>query len=106
LDAGVAEADVNDYIDKVNRLPNLQLLEGPVNVAKLAALPAAWARSFYPTQVERDAYLAFHDLDGLPEEVTGFGGFFDRRRELMEIRLKALLLAPEYLLLASTPILG
>ena len=43
LGAGVAEAEVNGYMDKVNRLPNLQLLEGPVNIAKLAALPAAWA---------------------------------------------------------------
>jgi hypothetical protein len=95
LGAGVAEAEVNGYMDKVNRLPNLQLLEGPVNIAKLAALPAAWAKSFYPTQVERDAYLAFHDLDGLPEDLTDFGGFFDRRRQLMESRLRALLVAPE-----------
>lgn len=95
LAAGVAEADVDEYIDRVNRLPNLQLLEGPVNVAKQAELPLAWATTNYPRDVERAAYLAFHDLDQLPNDVHGFIDFYDRRRNLMRDRLSALLETPE-----------
>lgn len=95
LEAGVPDSDIADYINKMNQLPNLQLLEGPVNVAKLAALPSAWARSVYPTPVERQAYLALHDLDGMPEDLSGFGDFYDRRRDRMGARLRALLVAPD-----------
>ena len=33
-----------------------------VEILPLAALPAKWASSHFPTEVERNAYLASHDL--------------------------------------------
>jgi Protein of unknown function DUF262 len=95
LDAGVLESNVDEFLDRVNRLPNLQLLEGPINVAKLAELPLAWANASFSREAERGAYLAFHDLDGLPADILGFGDFFDRRKSLMRDRLSALLLVPD-----------
>jgi hypothetical protein len=95
LDAGIAEEVIPDFQDKVNRLPNLQLLEGPVNVAKLATLPAQWAETAFANGAERNAYLAFHDLDELPTDLTEFDVFYARRRNLMQDRLRALLIAPE-----------
>src|SRR5450830_1759663 len=42
LSLGVAETDLEDVADKLERLPNLQLLAGPENIQKRAQLPAAW----------------------------------------------------------------
>jgi hypothetical protein len=92
-DAGIPDDRIQGYLDRVNLLPNLQLLEGPVNVAKQAELPLPWADAAYPREVERNAYLAFHDLDGLPANLDDFVEFFERRREHMKARLSALLLA-------------
>lgn len=96
-DAGVADDSVAGYQDKVNRLPNLQLLEGAVNVAKLATMPGKWAETAFPTEVERNAYLAFHDLDQLPPDLIGFDAFYQRRRGLIQERLRTLLVAPHAL---------
>ena len=90
--AGIAEDQVDGYLARFNGLPNLQLLEGPVNVQKQAALPLDWATAAFPTEVERTAYLAFHDLQPLPG-LDGFVDFYERRRELMAERLRALLLS-------------
>lgn len=89
--AGVPSDRVDNYIDRVNRLPNLQLLEGPFNVQKQATLPAQWAETHFATEVERNAYLASHDLLPLPD-LDGFLEFYDRRRELLINRLRKLLL--------------
>jgi hypothetical protein len=95
VDAGVAEDQVEEFRDRVNRLPNLQLLEGPVNVAKQATMPDQWAESAFRTPAERAAYLAFHDLVGLPSDLTGFDEFYERRRDLMKQRLERLLIGPD-----------
>jgi hypothetical protein len=91
IDAGVPEGQIEAFQEAVNRLPNLQLLPGPVNVAKLADLPLDWAKSAYPRDVERGAYLALHDLDGLPGDLSDFLDFYETRRRRMQDRLTALL---------------
>jgi hypothetical protein len=93
-DGGVAEDSIEGYLERVNGLPNLQLLPGPVNVAKLAELPLKWAQATYPRDEERAAYLAMHDLDGLPADLKGFIDFYEERRRRMRDRLTRLL-APE-----------
>jgi hypothetical protein len=65
-----------------------------VNVAKLAELPLKWAKATYPRDEERAAYLAMHDLDGLPADLLGFIDFYEERRRRMRDRLTRLL-APE-----------
>ena len=40
--AGVAEEDIETFRDHVNRLGNLQLLEGAINNDKRMQLPAEW----------------------------------------------------------------
>jgi hypothetical protein len=92
-DAGVPEDRIQGFLDRVNGLPNLQLLPGPVNVAKLAELPLAWATSTYPRDEERAAYLALHDLDGLPADLLGFVDLYEQRRGRMRDRLTRLLAA-------------
>ncbi len=94
-DAGVPADHVEGYLARFNRLPNLQLLDGPVNVAKLNDMPMDWARSAYPNEVQRAAYLALHDLDGMPEDLLDFIDFYEARRSKIRERLSAILLSPE-----------
>lgn len=90
-DAGVPADQIDGFLERANGLPNLQLLPGPVNVAKLADLPLDWAKATYPRDEERAAYLALHDLDGLPADLHGFIDFYEERRRRMRDRLTRLL---------------
>jgi len=90
-DHGVPEADFDDFADKVERLANLQLLAGPENIQKRAQLPADWARSQFPSVETRNAWLAGHDLHGLPTDLVDFLPFYAQRREALRQRLVALL---------------
>jgi len=62
LAAGVPEPDVEAFMVRFNLLPNLQLIEGPVNVAKQDKYPAAWMVEHYPNEGAREAYRSRHEL--------------------------------------------
>lgn len=91
---GVAAADVEEFRDKVERLGNLQLLDGPENIHKRAALPADWAREQFPDASTRQHWLAKNDLIDLPTDVTEFVAFYEDRRDALRDRLRILLGAP------------
>ncbi|NUJ88813.1 DUF262 domain-containing protein [Plantibacter sp. MCCC 1A11337] len=84
-DAGVPPDQVEHFLDRVNALPNLQLLEGRVNQEKLAKLPAAWIET-HP-EVRREPYLRENDLDGIDLGLTNFLVGFEARRARMRARL-------------------
>lgn len=84
--AGVPAGDVEVYQAKVNGLPNLQLLEGPINVEKQDLLPLEWAEQKFGAQV--DSYLVSQDLVGLPNKITGFPDFYAARRERLAKTLR------------------
>lgn len=81
---------IEDLQDRVDRLPNLQLLEGLLNNAKLATLPYEWLKTF-PDDARRTVYRNVHDLGEIPEDLNGFTEFYDKRRELMKAKVTALL---------------
>jgi hypothetical protein len=89
--AGIATDDIAVFMDHVDRLPNLQLLEGPVNESKLATMPLEWAQQRYPDPQPRGLYLAGHDLDGLPAALTDFLTFFNLRKQRMVGKLLPML---------------
>lgn len=89
--AGIDPSDVSDYRDRVDRLPNLQLLEGSINIQKQKALPMDWARERYPEEQARQMWLSSHDLHDLPESITDFIPFYDARRQRLLERLEVLL---------------
>lgn len=94
--AGVPVDRIDEYLDKVNRLPNLQLLGGGPNIEKQATMPAEWLRGpHFPTDDQRGAYVHANDLDGLPDELHGFLDFYARRRAAMERRLQSMLVPSE-----------
>jgi hypothetical protein len=91
---GVPDEQIAGMRDRFNRLPNLQLLEGPINIAKQDQLPLDWAESAYPDEAQRGLYLAGHDLEGLPESVHAFDDFYESRRKRMVHKLHVLLRVP------------
>ena len=92
-DAGVPGDLVDGYQDAFNRMPNLQLLDGSVNVSKQQALPMEWAKSHLPNSAARVGYLATHDMHDLPDDIDEFLPFFAARRQRMYDRLTTLLSA-------------
>jgi len=89
--AGLTPEQVDAFLDQVNLLPNLQLLEGPFNLQKSAKLPHDWLMAQFPDDVARNAYAAKHDLGTIPADLASFGAFFDARRSRLATRLRKLL---------------
>lgn len=90
-DHGVEESDFEEVGDKIERLANLQLLAGPENIQKRAQLPGDWVRAQYTGEEARNAWLAGHDLHGLPADLVDFLPFYEQRRIVVRERLARLL---------------
>lgn len=88
---GIDTAQIADYVDKVDRLPNLQLLEGLVNISKQAAWPWDWVRTTYHDDAKREHYLTENDLHPCPERLEDFLTFYAARRDALLTRLRGLL---------------
>jgi len=89
--AGLSPEQIDRYIEQVNLLPNLQLLEGPFNVQKSAKMPQEWIKEQFPKKIDRNAYISKHDLGTIPSTLADFGTFFDDRRTRLASRLRKLL---------------
>ncbi len=89
--AGVAPDTLDEFQRSVDQIPNLQLLEGPTNTSKQAALPLDWMNSFFKDEGSRSTYILNHDLGTVPAEVTGFMAFYDARRSRIREKLNDLL---------------
>lgn len=75
---------------RCNQLPNLQLLQGDINVQKQATLPAQWLiDAFEPAS--RSHYLSINLLGDVPVDVKNFNSYFLARRALLKSRIKELL---------------
>lgn len=91
ISAGIEPSDVPAYLDRVDLLPNLQLLPGLVNIEKQAALPAHWLSTAFANDDERHQYLHQNDMQGLPINLDEFLDFYNQRRDRMNARLRAIL---------------
>jgi hypothetical protein len=89
--AKVPPESLDTFIRDANRIPNLQLLPGPVNVAKQASLPQDWLDTHFSEPEQRKNWLLTYDADGLPPKITEFDDFFETRRTRLRARLVNLL---------------
>jgi hypothetical protein len=89
--AGVPEAKIETFAHPANELPNLQLLEGPANMEKRAALPAAWLCDRYPTEFDRAYYQSMHLLGDVPSGFEGCEAFWSARRERLREKIATVL---------------
>ena len=85
--AGVPEDQIDRMLDSYNRLPNLQLLEGPVNQSKQDKMPHIWAEGHIPDEGARASYYQRQMLGSLPTTVTEFMDFYDARLDRMVSRI-------------------
>ena len=90
--AGVNEERIPEYRDRMNRLANLQLLEGSKNTSKGAKLPADWLRDQY-SEDERRNHCHLHDLGDVPAEMVRFLDFYEARRARILKKLRRLLVS-------------
>ena len=74
-----------------DELPNLQLMEGPVNISKQDKLPLEWIEQTYPDVSARDSYRVRHDLGDIPSDVKDFRAFFEARRTRIGNKLRTML---------------
>src|SRR5688500_17388033 len=78
LKEGIPEDQIEEYLTKVDGLPNLQLLAGLPNIEKQATLPAQWLDGpLFPSVAGRDQYVRDNDLQDLPVGLAGFLAFYD-----------------------------
>lgn len=88
--AGIPAEAIDDYLERVNRLPNLQLLAGVPNTEKQARLPDEWLHGPHFTSDEaRETYMRENDLESVPLALDEFLTFYDGRRSKIEARLRA-----------------
>jgi len=92
--AGIAEDQIDTFLDLANGLPNLQLLPGLPNIEKQDKPPWEWLETGFPSTQARDMYITQNDLDLLPGDLAGFPAFYAQRKERLEQRLGKLLGAP------------
>ncbi len=88
--AGLSADDIDLARERRHRLPNLQLLEGPTNVEKQAALPMTWAIGKYGDDGIVD-YLARHDLPKFTDDLGQFHSFYIARKQRLARRLAEVL---------------
>lgn len=91
---GVPREEIDEFLTKMNGLANLQLLDRAENLRKSAKMPAQWLEEKHAEPERRRRYQEDRHLEGLPEHVSDFPAFYDRRRSAMLRRLRSLLASP------------
>ena len=89
---GYDSAYIDECLANRNRLSNLQLLAGPLNISKNDSLPSVWLESTYPDLVMRQSVIDNHDLGIVPATEAEFLNFYQYRRNLLKQRLTTLLI--------------
>ena len=90
LEAGIEEDQVLSYQDGGNRIGNLQLLEGVVNLEKRAKLPMEWIAETYSDSEKRRVYCESHLLENVPAQINEFLEFYENRRSRLRDRISTL----------------
>lgn len=91
---GQDDAAVDEIQARQDLLPNLQLLEGSVNIDKSATAPAVWVAEHYGSGDSATAYLARNAIPALPKDASEFLEFFAARRELLRDHIRRQLGGP------------
>jgi hypothetical protein len=88
---GLSPDSIERLQDLKERLPNLQLLQGPDNQSKNDQMPAQWIADTYKRDEERKDYISRHMLDGVMTDLSGFENFYEGRRKRLLERIRSVL---------------
>ncbi len=91
---GFSADDIARLSEMKERLPNLQLLQGPDNQSKNDQPPAEWISDTFKKDEDRKDYIARHLLDGVMTDTKGFEKFYAQRRKSLLERIVAVLNYP------------
>ncbi len=91
LEVDIPAGRIDEFERLANGLPNLQLLDGPVNVEKQDEMPLAWALHIFPDPAKRTHYLMLQDLEDLPASMVDFADFYQVRKQRLAQRLGGVL---------------
>ena len=89
-DAGIDDEQIDVLVDCANRIGNLQLLEGAINLEKQATMPAEWIETQYSDEEKRRHYCNQYFLGDIPRDITGFLEFYEARRGRLQGRIAEL----------------
>ena len=84
---GISETDIDFYLESVDKLPNLQLLEGIPNQEKSDSDFNEWIDNHHPSQEERMEYVKRHFIPGTDLSLTNFRKFYEKRKEMLRTEL-------------------
>lgn len=87
----VVEDKIEEFIENVDYLANLQLLEGVPNMEKSNKDFQEWLFETYPNLQARQDYMEKNYIPDVDLSLTNFDGFFEKRTELMREKFKSLL---------------
>jgi len=91
LKNGVAENKIDEFIENVDYLANLQLLEGVPNMEKSNKDFQEWLFQTFPNPQARHDYMEKNYIPDVDLSLTNFDDFFEKRTELMRDKFKNLL---------------
>lgn len=91
---GISEDDISEMQENKDRLPNLQLLQGPDNISKNDLMPTAWIKQTFKTDDERKDYISRHLLGEVAADLIGFNAFYIARRKRLIERISEVLNRP------------
>lgn len=89
---GIPEEEIDFYLENVDRLPNLQLLEGVPNQEKSDSAFAEWFHANHTTPEAQRTYRERHYIPETDLSFTNFKQFFEQRKALMKDKLRQILL--------------
>jgi uncharacterized protein with ParB-like and HNH nuclease domain len=80
---GVPAETHDEYINGVNSIANLQLMDGRENSSKSETLPEDWINATYGTSKEKLEYLKSNFMSDLPLGILNFLDFISQRERLL-----------------------
>lgn len=88
---GVAENDIDYYIENYNYIGNLQLLEATPNIEKQNLDFDKWLTDTYPSQIDQQQFKKTHFIPSCSLDFVNFIEFLDKREALLLKRFKEVL---------------
>lgn len=88
---GISEDKIEEFIENVDYLANLQLLEGMPNIEKSNKEFIEWLDEKYPNPQARKEYMEKNYIPDVDLSLENFDEFFEERTKLMTAKFKRLL---------------
>ncbi|MBE0069319.1 DUF262 domain-containing protein [Thermoanaerobacterium thermosaccharolyticum] len=92
LKLGVKPEDIDFCLENYNKIPNLQLLQGNINMSKGAKPFVDWLDENYKDDIAKNQYKELHYLSELDLFIANFRDFFNKRKEMMKDSLMQILM--------------